>query len=118
MLSWSSQEHGVDLDLTAARRGAPVGELAVDGAAELLAFADAATAGRGGVASRDVACARVALIDRLGESAALDAAAVVANFEMMTRLADGTGARMTEEQVVERSAVSEALGVSRVTSRR
>lgn len=32
------------------------------------------------------------LVDVIGEAAMIDAAAVVANFEMMTRLAEGTGA--------------------------
>ena len=33
-----------------------------------------------------------ALVDEAGEAFMIDAAAVVANFEMMTRVADGTGA--------------------------
>ncbi len=41
----------------------------------------------------------------------VDAAAVAANFEMMTRLADGTGAAMPAERL-ERSAA--AIGVMRI----
>ena len=37
--------------------------------------------------------ARQAVVERLDEPAAVDSAAIVANFEMMTRIADGTGAR-------------------------
>lgn len=118
MLSWSGQEHGADIDLVAARRGAPAQHLGVDAAEELLAFADAATAQGGDDVQKALAAARAALVDRLGAAAAVDAAAVVANFEMMTRLADGTGARMTDEQLDERRSVSDALGVSDLTSRR
>jgi hypothetical protein len=62
--------------------------------------------------------ARAGVVERLGVPAMVDAAAVVANFEMMTRLADGTGARMSDEQLVERRGVSAALGVDDLTSRR
>jgi len=43
--------------------------------------------------------ARATLIDRLGPDWLVDASAVVANFEMMTRLADGTGARMIPQRL-------------------
>lgn len=53
-----------------------------------------------------------------GVAATIDAAAVVANFEMMTRLADSTGARMPTEVVAERLSVATAMGVDQVVSRR
>ena len=48
----------------------------------------------------------------------VDAAAVAANFEMMTRLADGTGARMPADVLEERAQAIGVMGVGRLTSRR
>jgi hypothetical protein len=73
-------------DLTAVQDPASGG--AVDHVAELAALVDA-------VVDDDpeaVTAARAAVVDRLGTEAAVDAVAIVANFEMMTRIADGTGA--------------------------
>ena len=58
------------------------------------------------------------LINVAGLAVAIDAAAVIANFEMMTRLADSTGARMQTEVVANRLAVATAMGVDKVVSRR
>lgn len=54
---------------------------------ELLAFADAAITG----APDEVARARTAVEARLGREAMIDAAAVIAGFDAITRVADGTG---------------------------
>jgi len=83
-------------------------------ARELVDFATAAT-------EFDVAAltmARDNLINLAGLAVAIDAAAVIANFEMMTRLADSTGARMQTEVVQDRLAVAIAMGVDKVVSRR
>jgi hypothetical protein len=77
MLSWSSNE-----------TGAPA---LVD---ELHAFVDAA-AGWDGAA---LAEARDRLVAAAGEAFMIDAAAVLANFEMMNRVADGTGALQRVER--------------------
>ena len=53
---------------------------------ELLAFADAAVSADG-----DLTAARSALIALIGLEAMADAAAVVAGFDAITRVADGTG---------------------------
>jgi len=53
----------------------------------LLAFAEAAVQGEEG----RLAAARQAVLDALGPEALVDAAAVVGNFERMTRIADATG---------------------------
>lgn len=74
MLSWSSREAGDDA-------------AALPHGAELRAFAEA-------VAGHDddaLGSARAALVAVTDERFMLDAAAVAANFEMMTRVADGTG---------------------------
>ena len=54
--------------------------------AELIAFADAAL-GDGD----SLAATRSALVGRAGKEAMIDAAAVVAGFDAITRVADGTG---------------------------
>jgi hypothetical protein len=54
--------------------------------AELLAFADAAIGEKGRLAQ-----ARAALVAAVGEEAMADAAGVVAGFDAITRVADGSG---------------------------
>lgn len=83
MLSWSGKEQGIEVDLSTLTVGIPHAQ-------ELLDFAGAAAS----PAKNSVLLesARGRLVDAIGEAAMIDAAAVVANFEMMTRLAEGTGA--------------------------
>lgn len=83
MLSWSGREQSIDIDLASM-------EVGLRHAAELRRFALAATSPVADAGS--LSSARDALVAAVGEAAAVDAAAVVANFEMMTRLADCTGA--------------------------
>lgn len=115
MLSWSSNDAGLDVDLTAvADRTAATGDLPLDHARALHAFATAC-------AERDddaLARARQALIGEADLGFMVDAAAVAANFEMMTRLADGTGARLPGESIERSAAAIGAMGVADLTSRR
>lgn len=53
--------------------------------AALLAFVDAV------IDDHDVAQRRAAVVAAIGEEAALDAAAVIAGFDAITRVADGSG---------------------------
>jgi hypothetical protein len=74
-----------------------------------------------GVTGDDPAAARRArqqLADAHGHDWLVDAAAVVANFEMMTRLADGTGARLTAARLESTAAMRAELGIDRLPSRR
>ena len=112
MLSWSS---------TAAGTPADIGAIADDGrdaglpfSAELIAFAQAI----GGWDDFALATARTALAAAAGEAFMVDAAAVVANFEMMTREADGTGARFAPATAGPRAAAAEQLGIQGFTSAR
>lgn len=83
MLSVSGKEQGVAVDLPTMSVGAPH-------ARELVDFALAAVSpARDGAA---LSAARERLVAAMGEAAMVDAAAVIANFEMMTRLAECTGA--------------------------
>jgi hypothetical protein len=112
MLSWSSTETGEQVDLTAVAEGRPGVGLAHGDA--LLRFAGACA----GTDDGELAAARAALVAETDEAFMVDAAAVAANFEMMTRLADGTGAAMPAERL-ERSAFAiEIMGVEQLTSRR
>jgi hypothetical protein len=118
MLSWSGHEQDCEIDLAALGRGEAATSVALN--AELHAFATAAS----GVDGAALHAARAELItaaDGLGldgTAVMVDAAAVVANFEMMTRLADGTGARFPEEVANDRHELSVAMGVDTVASRR
>ena len=112
MLSWSGSEQGVEVDLSSVQ--ASTGGVAVPFARELLDFATAATE----LDETVLVKKRNALLKVAGVAATIDAAAVVANFEMMTRLADSTGARMPTEVVAERLGVATAMGVDQAVSRR
>jgi hypothetical protein len=91
MLSWSSTEDGTPADLGSLTDGS--GDAGVAHGAELLRFASAAA----GTDDDELDAARAALVAVTDETFMEDAAAVVANFEMMTRVADGTGARFPTE---------------------
>lgn len=112
MLSWSSTALGEPADLAAVATGD--GEIGISFGKVLYDFATAC-------AERDNAAlvhARNALVEATDEAFMVDAAAVAANFEMMTRLADGTGARMPSEVLENRAAVIGVMGIAQLTSRR
>lgn len=112
MLSWSTAKTGGDVDLTAVAAGD--GDTRVEHGEALLRFATAC-------AERDddeLAAARRALANQTDEAFMVDAAAVAGNFEMMTRLADSTGARLPGETLESRAQAIGAMGVANLTSRR
>ncbi len=112
MLSWSGNEQGVEIELTSVRDA--TGGANVMFARELLDFATAATE----LDDFNLVATREALVKSAGVAFTIDAAAVIANFEMMTRLSDSTGARMPEEVVAQRLGAATAMGVDQVVSRR
>jgi hypothetical protein len=82
---------------------------------ELLeSFVDAVVGSDVGSADR----ARSAVVDALGHEWLVDASAVIANFEMMTRLADGTGARLRPAQMEAAEAIRSEFGLDEFASRR
>jgi hypothetical protein len=112
MLSWSSAEQGDPANLSAIAAGAdgagvPLGD-------QLLRFASACA----GTDDVELAEARAALAEASDLDFMVDAAAVAANFEMMTRLADGTGASMPEARTEAANDTITTFGMSKVTSRR
>ena len=62
--------------------------------------------------------ARAMLVDRLGPDWLIDVCAVIANFEMMTRLADATGARLRPEQIEAAASIIDDLGLDAFPSAR
>jgi len=110
MLSWSSTESGTPADIMAITEEA--GDAGLPLGAELIAFTDAIA----GADDAALVAARDALVTVAGEAFMIDAAAVVANFEMMTRVADGTGARFSEEGADHRAALGDKLHISGFTS--
>jgi hypothetical protein len=112
LLSWSSTETGQKLDLTAVADGD--GDVGLEHGGALLRFASAC----GGTNDTELAAARAALVAETDVAFMVDAAAVAANFEMMTRLADGTGAVLTEERLSRASSVIETMGAADLLSRR
>ena len=112
MLSWSSNETGQQVDLTAVADGE--GDVGLEHGRALLRFASAC----GGVDDDELAAARAALVAETDIAFMVDAAAVAANFEMMTRLADGTGARLPEERLEQAAAQIDLMGTGDLTSRR
>jgi len=74
------------VDLEAITKGAGDEVAGVAFGAELIAYADAVVA-----RSTDVPQTRDAVHKSMGDAGVVDAAAVIANFQRMVRIADGTG---------------------------
>lgn len=116
MLSWSSNEAGQEIDLSAlSQSGADLGvEIGVEHGAELTRFATACAEPD----DAELVLARETLVAVTDVEFMIDAAAVAANFEMMTRLADATGARMPTSRLDSSADAIDVLGVAKFASRR
>ena len=112
MLSWSCTETGQQVDLTAVADG--TGDVGLPNGPALLRFASACA----GVDDDELERARSVLIAETDVAFTVDAAAVAANFEMMTRLADGTGARLTDARLASAADLIETMGATDLVSRR
>ena len=112
MLSWSSTETGQQVDLAAVADGRPGVGLPHGDA--LLRFASAC----GGTDDAELAGHARRSSPRPTSAFMVDAAAVAANFEMMTRLADGTGAVLTDERLERAAFQIETMGAADMISRR
>ena len=112
MLSWSSTESGTPADLAAIADGH--GDSGLPHGAEIVEFAQACA----GWDDAALASARAKLVAVAGEAFMVDAAAVLANFEMMTRVADGTGARFPAASAAHRADLDARLGIAGFTSAR
>src|SRR5262245_51086704 len=112
MLSWSSTETGQYIDLGAVADGRD--GVGLEHGDALLRFAGAC----GGRDDAELAAARAALVEETDVAFMVDAAAVAANFEMMTRLADGTGAAMPPERLERSANAIETMRIADLVSRR
>ena len=110
MLGSSSTALGRPADIAAVARDDHDAGLPLS--TELVAFAQAI----GGWDAAALAAARDRLTAAAGEAFMIDAAAVVANFEMMTRVADGTGARFHPATAGPRLEAARQLGITGFTS--
>ncbi len=86
--------------------GVPDGKLLVD-------FVTATSAG-----DDELAAARDRVIETMGPEALVDVAAVVANFTMMTRIADGTGTPLDAGSVEMSAEIRDQLGIDDLVSAR
>ena len=78
----------------------------VAGDEALLAFVDAVIDG-----TTPLDAARDAVVDRLGPAAMIDAAAVIAGFDAITRVADGSGIPLEPEKAAATAGWRSQLGI-------
>ena len=105
MLRWSAETHGYHLDLAALAD--PSIHAGVPGARALVGLVDANLGGD--VSLQDQA--RHEAIDELGSEGFVDAAAVIGNFEMMNRVAEGTGIPIPPQAIDRMRNTVEELGL-------
>ena len=86
--------------------GVPHGEL-------LVRFVDAAFD-----SPEELAAVRDEVVETMGMDSMIDAAAVISNFHMMTRIADGTGTPLDEFTAAMSGDMREALGLNDMVSSR
>jgi hypothetical protein len=106
MLSWSSEINQIPVDARAVTD--PTFDPLIPGGVALLRLVDAVLARSAGIkAAGDSVCAE------LGEAGLVDAAAVIGNFQMMNRVADGTGMPTGRGSRIRSAALIELLGLDR-----
>ena len=87
MLRASTKSQSDDIDLAIVTEGTASDATGIAAGNDLLAFAEATLSGNDG----ELAAARKALLDQLGGEGLADAAAIVAGFNAIDRVADATG---------------------------
>jgi hypothetical protein len=105
MLSSSAIAHNYDLDIAAIAD--PSLETGIPGGTQLLQFVDALFAGD----SDDLERAQASIISALGAESLVDAAAVFGNFEMMNRVAEGSGIPVSSQAVERMRDTIDELGM-------
>lgn len=104
MLRWSASETDTPVDVRAVTDPS-IDPLVPDGEI-LLRFVDAVLEGRPDEGRQEATAA-------LGIAAVIDAAAVIGNFQMMNRVADGTGMPVGKGSRARSAALIEQLGLDR-----
>lgn len=87
----SSEANGLAVDLDGALDAGHVGDVGIPAGPELLAFTNAVELGRG-----DIDETRRALAAVIGDQGAIEAAAIIAIFNGLVRVADGTGIQLDD----------------------
>lgn len=87
----SSEANGLVVDLEGALDAGHVGEVGIPAGPELLAFTNAVELARG-----DINETRRALAAVIGDQGAIEAAAIIAIFNGLVRVADGTGIQLDD----------------------
>jgi hypothetical protein len=103
----SGEANGLTIDLESALDRDHVGDVGIPASAELLAFTNAVEIGG------DIDAARAALAAAIGVDATLEAAATIAIFKGLVRVADGTGIRLDDGLFSESARERELLGIDR-----
>jgi hypothetical protein len=103
----SSSAIAYDYDLNLASIGNPSLPTGVPGGTELLRFVDAIIANDPG----GVAVTQTEIVDVLGPESLVDAASVFGNFEMMNRVAEGTGIAVPPQAIERMKDTIDELGM-------
>ena len=88
-------------------------ESGVKGGSVLLGFVESVVAGGD---KRQIESSRSAVVRELGEAAMVDAAAVLANFQRMVRIADSTGIPLDEPVVMMTQGIREDLQINQFSA--
>lgn len=99
--------NGLNVDLEAAVDRDFTGDAGVPASAQLLTFTNAVQLG-----DADIESARQALADMIGDAAMMEAAATVAIFNGLVRVADGTGIELDEGIFTASAEVRDSLGLN------
>jgi hypothetical protein len=111
MLRASTQVSGETVNLNGIVEGTEV-QIGLRGGEALIRFAEASVGDSFDDKADDTRVARQAVIDELGENAMVDAAGVIANFQRMVRIADGTGIPLDTPVAMMTSSIREDLGIN------
>jgi hypothetical protein len=107
MLRESSRVNGSEVNLQVLTSGSD-GEGKVPAESELVAFAEAAM----GDNRQAISNARKNLAERVGIEGMIDSAGVVANFQRMVRIADGTGIPLDTPVAIITAGIRDDLGIN------
>lgn len=110
-VSSEAEDGSMDIDL-GALVGNRVEGSGIAGAKELIEFAEAAL-GDDAISIRQ---ARERVSESLGEAAMIDAAGIIANFQRMVRIADGTGIPLDPPMAAMTSDIRSQLGINQYGS--
>ncbi len=110
MLRASVETEGAEVDYRGIADGASAEESSVSGAAALIGLVEASLSTDRDAAA-DAESARARVRRELGSEALVDAAAIIGNFERMTRIADSTGIPLDAPVNVMTESIRAELGI-------